>query len=175
MRGRNVLRRFDLLIQYGVLRRVDREFLSDFRRNKAVKFNSGQYISDTLEGGPWAPILGGGHFTGAARSWEYTVMVSISIEFKATHSFEVVCVTTYKNIESKVWTKRAKLITKLFVFFFKWAQFWNSCHKLPTRHVEICVVLWMEGKIWYFHVIYQYILQCYCYICGYNQNRASMW
>ena len=72
--GDNVLRRIDSLIQYGVPRRVDSEFLSEFRRNKAVKFNSGQYMNYTSEGGPWAPILVGGYFTGAARSWEYTVI-----------------------------------------------------------------------------------------------------
>ena len=35
----------------------DDVFSWDFRRDKAVKFNSGQYMNDTLEGGPWAPIL----------------------------------------------------------------------------------------------------------------------
>ena len=62
------------LIQYGGKRHVDSEFLWDFRWNKAVKFNSGQYMNDTLEGGPWAPILVGGYFTGAAVIWEYTVI-----------------------------------------------------------------------------------------------------
>ena len=51
----------------------DDVFSWDFRRNKAVKFNSGQYMNDTLEGGPWAPILVGGYFTGAAVIREYTV------------------------------------------------------------------------------------------------------
>ena len=30
-------------------------------------------MNDTLEGGPWAPILVGGYFTGAAVTREYTV------------------------------------------------------------------------------------------------------
>ena len=62
------------LIQYGVPRRVDSEFLSDFHRNKAVKFNSGQYMHYTSEGGPWAPILVGGQLTGAVTSREYMVL-----------------------------------------------------------------------------------------------------
>ena len=62
-----------VLIKNGAVCQQDDVFSWDFRRNEAVKFNSGQYMNDTLEGGPWAPILGGGHFTGAARSWEYTV------------------------------------------------------------------------------------------------------
>ena len=41
------------LIQYGIRRRVDREFSSDFHQNKAVKFNSGQYMNNTLEGAPF--------------------------------------------------------------------------------------------------------------------------
>ena len=52
------------LIQYGVPRRVDSEFLSDFRRNKAVKFNSGQYMNNTLEGAPWAPFSWAAYLTG---------------------------------------------------------------------------------------------------------------
>ena len=65
--GDNVLRRIDLLIQYGVSRRVDSEFLSEFRRNKAVKFNSGQYINDTLEGGPLGPNFSGRLFHGSGH------------------------------------------------------------------------------------------------------------
>ena len=52
----------------------DDVFSWDFRRNKAVKFNCGQYMNDTLQGGPWAPILVGGQLTGAVTSREYMVL-----------------------------------------------------------------------------------------------------
>ena len=61
------------LIHNGAICQQNDVFLWDFRRNKAVKFNRGQYINNTLEGGPWAPILVGGYFTGADVIWEYTV------------------------------------------------------------------------------------------------------
>ena len=50
------------LFQYGIRRHVDGEFLSDFRRNKAVKFNSGQYMNNTLA--PVGPILQGCRYQG---------------------------------------------------------------------------------------------------------------
>ena len=35
-----------------------------FRRNRAVKFNSGQYMNDTLEGAPRAPFYRAAFLTG---------------------------------------------------------------------------------------------------------------
>ena len=63
---RNILRRIDLAdpIWRQATCCVDGEFLSDFRRIKAVKFNSGQYMNNTLEGGPWAPFYRAAYLTG---------------------------------------------------------------------------------------------------------------
>ena len=57
----------------------------NFCLNKAVKFNSGQYINNNLEGGPWAPILVEGYFTGAAVIREYTV---ISFQNNTQNAFQ---------------------------------------------------------------------------------------
>ena len=64
-------------VHNGAICQQDDVFSWDFRRNKAVKFNSGQYVNDTLEGGPWAPILVGGYFTGAAVFRDYTVFINV--------------------------------------------------------------------------------------------------
>ena len=51
---RNILRRIDLAdpIWRQATCCVDGEFLSDFRRIKAVKFNSAQYMNNILRGPP---------------------------------------------------------------------------------------------------------------------------
>ena len=71
------MRRFDYSIMADFVDKkgCDDVFSWDFCWNKAVKFNSGQYMNDTLEGDPWAPILVGGYFTGAAVIWEYAVVL----------------------------------------------------------------------------------------------------
>ena len=57
-------------------------FSWDFRRNKAVKFNSGQYIDDTLEGAPRAPFYSAAFLTGRPFLGNIRYMIVNILYFK---------------------------------------------------------------------------------------------
>ena len=74
--SRNVLRRFWFkMAQFVNKKGSDDVFLWDFCLNKPIKFNSGQYMNNTLEGGPLVPIFQSGLLIGAAQIRVYRVHV----------------------------------------------------------------------------------------------------
>ena len=70
-----------------------------FRLNKAVKFNSGQYMNDTLEGGRYLGIYGNANLT----LNQHFVLVGVALAFIAISAIFVLRCDTMLRAHPKMW------------------------------------------------------------------------